>query len=94
MAAKTEFEQWIANEYSFVHPNMVAILKPCWEAATKAAEARFTSHNTGSPKSAPDIVESDEACDYCQHCNSEDSGTCWACYDYNRFKGRRLLAGA
>jgi hypothetical protein len=48
VAAKTEFEQWIANEYSFVHPNMVAILKPCWEAATKAAEARFTSTNKQS----------------------------------------------
>jgi hypothetical protein len=34
------FEEWIHVAYSFVHPNMIAELKPCWDAATRAAEER------------------------------------------------------
>jgi hypothetical protein len=70
VAAKTEFEQWIANEYSFVHHNMVTILKPCWEAATKAAEARFTTHNKQStPCSHVNQHPVNNNLGYCRKCD-------------------------
>lgn len=53
-----------------------------------------TSGNTGSPKPAPEIVESSSLCDYCQYGHNEDPGVCGACDDYNCFRGRRLRAGA
>ena len=50
MAAKT-FDSWLSDSGHASWPSsMCQAMNKAWNAATKAAEARFTSHNTGSPK--------------------------------------------
>jgi len=53
------------------------------------------ANNTGSPKSAPEIIEADDPCDYCTQLL--DDGRCMqnaTCKNYSKFVGRRLRAGA
>jgi hypothetical protein len=58
--------------------------------AELAESAPSTSINSASPKSAPDIVESNNWCDYCTK-----PVDCMACcvQGYKYFVGRRLRAG-
>jgi len=66
------------------------------EVAPYIKEAVKTSHNTGSPKSSPVFVESDDPCDYCQGQNDDDESTspCKGCDRYSHFIGGGLRAGA
>jgi hypothetical protein len=62
-------------------------------AAAELAEALKPTHNTGSPKLPPEIVESSEPCDYCvdrTHPNCKDQRTE---YFPSCFIGRQLRAG-
>ena len=62
--------------------------------AAKLAESQPTAPNTGSPKSAHDIVESTHPCEYCQFGADEDPAMCDACSQFGCFSGRRLRASA
>lgn len=67
-----------------------------WEGvfAPQNIEEAQTPSNTGSPKSAPEIVESANVCEYCQR---RISGLCEPKYcddSFSGFIGRKLRAGA
>ena len=64
MAAKT-FDSWLSDSGHASWPSsMCQAMNKAWNAATKAAEARFTSNNTGSPKlfTSAQVVDALEGC--------------------------------
>ena len=91
-----EFKEWFANRNGATDNSCIplwveALMESSYNAALKLVEGQKPSTNTTSPKSAPEIVESNNACEYCiWHPHCKTYGSVKHCVSMSNFNGRRL----
>jgi hypothetical protein len=96
LMAQMPYIRAVATISELVAEHKKTLYVEAWKSIrAKLAEVDKPACNTGSPKSAPDIVESNNLCDYCR--KIIPCGDCGSkCYPgcHYLFRGRRLRAGA